>query len=186
MGNFVFVPFKKIPRLSRDMVVTEKIDGTNASVHITEDGQFITCSRNRIITPEDDNFGFSRWAHEHKEELMKLGVGSHFGEWWGQGIQRGYGLTEKRFSLFHKKDGVEYPSCVSFVPVLYSGVFNLDKVEEIVQELTLKGSIMVPGFLDPEGVVVFHVAASQYFKKTCKDDGISKSEADLRNKQNLT
>ena len=69
---FVFTPFKKIPRLSRDMVVTEKLDGTNASVHIMEDGEFITCSRNRIITPGDDNYGFSKWAHGHKEELMKL------------------------------------------------------------------------------------------------------------------
>jgi hypothetical protein len=38
-------PFEKFPsikRLSRDMIVTEKIDGTNASICITEDGRFLT------------------------------------------------------------------------------------------------------------------------------------------------
>ncbi len=180
--TFNFIPFKKIPRLSRDMVITEKLDGTNASIHITEDGEFITCSRNRVITPGDDNYGFSKWAHENKEELMKLGVGSHFGEWWGQGVQRGYGLTEKRFSLFRKVNGVEYPSCVSFVPVLYRGKFDTRVIENEVIALSVAGSMAVPGFMEPEGVVVYHEASGQLFKKTCKDDGISKSEADFLHK----
>ena len=76
-----FEKFTKIARFSREVIVTEKIDGTNAQIVITEDGEFFTGSRNRFITPEDDNFGFSKWAHEHKEELMKLGVGKHYGEW---------------------------------------------------------------------------------------------------------
>ena len=79
-----FKPFTKIARLQREIIVTEKIDGTNAQICITEDGQFLTGSRTRWITPDDDNFGFSKWAHEHKEELMGLGMGQHFGEWWGK------------------------------------------------------------------------------------------------------
>ena len=180
--TFVFNPFQKIPRLTRDMYVTEKLDGTNASVHITPEGEFVTCSRNRIITPVDDNYGFSRWANEHKEELMKLGVGSHFGEWWGNGIQRGYGLKEKRFSLFNPKCDISLIPCVSVVPKLYKGTFSLGKVDALVEQLKASGSVAVPGFMDPEGVVVWHEAAGTYFKKTCKDDGISKSEADARYK----
>ena len=88
MTNTIFTEFQKIPRLSRDMVITEKIDGTNSCICITEDGEFLTGSRHKWITPENDNYGFSRWAHEHKDELMKLGVGVHYGEWWGSGIQR--------------------------------------------------------------------------------------------------
>ena len=76
-----FDKFTKIARFSREVIVTEKIDGTNAQIVITEDGEFFTGSRKRFITPEDDNFGFSKWAHEHKEELMQLGVGKHYGEW---------------------------------------------------------------------------------------------------------
>lgn len=97
-----FKEFPKIPRLSRDMVITEKLDGTNACIYIGEDGEFLTGSRTRWITPgkQTDNYGFSQWAHSHKDELLKLGPGLHFGEWWGSGIQRKYGLSEKRFSLF--------------------------------------------------------------------------------------
>ena len=116
-----FKPFPKMARLSREMIVTEKIDGTNASICITEDGGFFTGSRTRWITPKDDNYGFSKWAHEHKDELMTLGPGTHFGEWWGQGIQRNYRLTEKRFSLFNVSrwaDDAARPGCCHVVPVL--------------------------------------------------------------------
>lgn len=47
-----FAAFPSIARLCRDMIVTEKIDGTNAQVHITEDGQVLAGSRSRWITPE--------------------------------------------------------------------------------------------------------------------------------------
>lgn len=50
-----FVKFPSIARYSRDCVITEKIDGTNAQICITEDGQFLTGSRTRWITPENDN-----------------------------------------------------------------------------------------------------------------------------------
>src|SRR5438105_3732245 len=101
MSEPAFEEFPKIARLSRDCIVTEKIDGTNAQIFITEDGTIHFGSRSRWITPENDNYGFARWATEHKEDLLKLGPGRHFGEWWGCGIQRGYGLKEKRFSLFN-------------------------------------------------------------------------------------
>lgn len=96
-----FVGFPKIARLNRDCIITEKIDGTNAQICITEDGGFLVGSRKKWITPENDNYGFARWAYENKEELLKLGVGSHFGEWWGQGIQRRYNMDKKVFSLFN-------------------------------------------------------------------------------------
>src|SRR5687767_1693749 len=85
----LFTPFPSISRLSRDIVVTEKLDGTNAQIHITQDGRVLAGSRNRWITPEADNFGFARWVAAHEDELRALGPGSHYGEWWGQGIQRG-------------------------------------------------------------------------------------------------
>src|SRR6266404_7201095 len=96
-----FVAFPKIPRISREMIITEKLDGTNAQVWIGDYGEFQTGSRNRWITPgkATDNAGFAGWCEENKEELLKLGPGHHFGEWWGRGIQRTYGLNEKRFSL---------------------------------------------------------------------------------------
>src|SRR5690606_40023600 len=61
----------------------------------------ISQSRKRLITPTADNFGFARWAFERAEILApSLGEGLHYGEWWGKGIQRGYGMDTRVFSLF--------------------------------------------------------------------------------------
>lgn len=170
-----FVEFPKIARLSRQIIVTEKIDGTNASIYIGEDGEFLTGSRSRWITPENDNFGFSKWAHEHKDELLELGPGTHFGEWWGAGIQRRYGLAEKRFSLFNTFRWNETrPACCYVVPTLYIGVFDTAEIQKTLDSLSARGSMASPGFDKPEGVVVFHTAGNVGFKKTILKDEVPK------------
>ena len=114
--NMEFEEFKKIARWSRDIVISEKIDGINSCIFIGEDGEFFTASRTRWITPADDNYGFSKWAHENKDDLMSLGIGKHFGEWWGAGIQRCYDQDRKRFSLFNTlKWNVIRPECCDVV-----------------------------------------------------------------------
>jgi hypothetical protein len=169
-----FVQFQKIARLSREVVVTEKIDGTNGLIYIGDDGEFQVGSRSRWITPENDNYGFARWSYEHKDELMSLGAGYHYGEWWGAGIQRGYDLKEKRFSLFNSFRWSDElgarPPCCHVVPVLYTGGFDTAKIDEILRDLQMNGSKAAPGFMQPEGVVVYHVAGRVYFKKTIEND----------------
>lgn len=175
-----FEQFAKMARYSREVIVTEKIDGTNAQIFIGEDGEFLTGSRTRWITPEDDNFGFSRWANQNKEELMKLGPGRHFGEWWGSGIQRGYGLKngEKRFSLFNvsrwSDETGNRPSCCFVVPELWRGVFDDLVPGNIVNDLETFGSRAAPGFMRPEGIVIFHTAGLVGFKKTIEKDASGK------------
>lgn len=174
-----FEKFPSIPRLYRDMVITEKIDGTNACAVFDESARLWCQSRNRIITPDDDNYGFARWAYDNASALFDtLGPGRHYGEWWGQGIQRGYGLTEKRFSLFnvHRWTGIfnneeaaGWPKGLSVVPTLYLGTFELEEVEFTKNMLRNNGSYAAPGFMNPEGVVVYHTAAKQLFKSTFDD-----------------
>jgi len=190
-----FVAFPKIPRLNRDIIITEKIDGTNASVfivnvdnpttfdsnwnmsknYITNRGPYFIYagSRKRWITPESDNFGFAKWVKDNAEDLFELGEGHHFGEWWGQGIQRGYGLKEKRFSLFNiarwGKDAIR-PKCCHVVPALYTGPFDQMIITRQVELLARVGSFAAPGFKDPEGVIIYHVAGNHMYKVTCKDD----------------
>ena len=196
-----FIEFPKIPRLSRDIIVTEKIDGTNGCIFIgsPEAPEFLVGSRSRWITPETDNHGFAKWAYEHKAELMGLGPGRHFGEWWGGGIQRGYGLTkgEKRFSLFNVTRwclfGAEpqqiptgdprqvkmqeiLPECVGLVPILYRGPFDTQMIGMVLAGLEQTGSKAAPGFMQPEGVVIFHIAGNLMFKKTIKGDDVPKSK----------
>jgi len=176
-----FIEFQKIARLSRNCVITEKIDGTNACVFIGEDGEFLIGSRTRWITPEDDNYGFAKWAQEHKEMLLGLGLGRHYGEWWGSGCQRGYGLIngEKRFSLFNTNrwnDLTPPPLCCRVVPVLFSGIFSSTAVDDALVKLKAEGSQAQPGFMRPEGVVIYQCAGRCYFKKTIEKDTEGKGE----------
>lgn len=174
-----FVPFPKIARLSREIIVSEKIDGTNSQIFIDDDG-IRAGSRNRWLTIADDNFGFARWASEHADELMQLGPGRHFGEWWGAGIQRRYGLDEKRFSLFNVHrwgDPDARPACCHAVPLLYQGEFDQEQITNCLDTLRVFGSAAAPGFMKPEGVIVFHVAAQIGFKKTLEKDSEPKGQA---------
>ncbi len=167
-----FVPFPKIARLNREIIITEKIDGTNASVHVAEDGTVLAGSRTRWITPEDDNFGFAKWVAEHEQELREgLGYGTHYGEWWGAGIQRKYGRTTKSFSLFNVSRWADVrPACCGVVPTLYQGPYSQGAIDAALQTLRVNGSVAAPGFLKPEGVVVYHTASGQLFKVTLEKD----------------
>lgn len=217
----IFKDFNKIARLNRGMVVTEKIDGTNAQVYIcghetfvnnfsnetsdaqkeqflreycigmTEAGLYMFAgSRTRWIHPKDDNYGFAGWVQRNSEELFKLGEGQHFGEWYGNGIQRRYNLTEKRFALFNTgrwydsiKENFESPDdkkspcplCCEVVPVIYEGPFDNSKINEIIEDLRVNGSKAVPGFMKPEGIVVYHIASRTLYKVTLEKDNSPKS-----------
>lgn len=172
-----FVAFPKMARHSRPVIVTEKIDGTNAQVHITDAGEIYAGSRTRWITPTDDNYGFAKWVEAHSTELMGLGPGSHFGEWWGAGIQRRYGMSEKRFSLFNVVRWTETPPppCCLLVPVLWEGPFERLDFAMVLAELARNGSRAAPGFMQPEGAVIWHTAARVGFKKTLEKDDEPKS-----------
>lgn len=193
-----FEEFPKMARLSRDIVVTEKIDGTNATVYVDDDGRVFAGSRSRWITVSDDNFGFAAWVQRNADELRGLGPGLHRGEWWGAGINRRYGLTEKRFSLFnvqrwalHGTEPKTYstadprvvrtqdvlPPCCRLVPVLYQGPFDTAAVERCLDVLRLSGSMAALGFMKPEGVVVFHTAGNVGFKRTLEKDDTPKTLA---------
>lgn len=167
-----FVSFDSIPRLSRECIITEKLDGTNACIFIDEENNLIAGSRSQWLLDGKDNFGFATWTAKHKDQLIvELGIGRHFGEWWGAGIQRTYGLKEKRFSLFNTKRWAGASlDLVSVVPVLYDGPFNTDSINEVLHLLEKSGSIAAPGFMHPEGIVIYHKAGHCVFKKTIEHD----------------
>lgn len=193
-----FKPFRKIARWKREILVSEKIDGTNSTVYIDDSGQTYTASRNRWITPGADNYGFAAWVEGNKQELLKLGAGWHVGEWWGAGIQRGYGLKEKRFSLFNTRRFCAYgqtpaifinadpkippftqivlPECVGLVPVLYSGPLSEYQIEVALNNLVKRGSVAAPGYMKPEGIVVYLTAADVYLKQLIENDSAPKGK----------
>lgn len=182
-----FKEWPKIARLYRPMVVTEKIDGTNAAIGILEDGTIYTQSRTQFITPDNDNHGYARWVQDNTESLISdLGEGLHYGEWWGSGINRGYGLPkgEKRFSLFNTKRWTVNDEPIAFttpgltvVPIIGHGIFGTDHVNECLLLLKLTGSLAAEGYMRPEGVVAYHTAANAMFKSTIEGDKEWKGKA---------
>lgn len=181
-----FERFPKIPRLNRAVVITEKVDGTNAGIYIPEGAdsveQVYASKRTSWITPDNDNYGFAAWVQEHADDLLTLGPGMHWGEWYGAGIQRRYGLTEKRFALFNThrwQDGRQQrPFCCGVVPILSINSTGIINIPEVLNLLRTEGSVIVPGFMDPEGIVIYHSAGRQYFKATVENDEKPKKFAD--------
>lgn len=173
--------FPKIPRLfSGDVVITEKIDGSNAQIYVTDTGIIMPGSRTRWLTPENDNYGFCRWALQNKEELLKLGPGHHYGEWWGCGINRGYDLHERRFWLFNVSkwsDPSVRPACCGVVPVLETHEkLDTKRIQAAAESLRAWGSKAVPGYMKPEGIVVYHSRANQLFKVLLENDELPKGK----------
>lgn len=189
----------KIPRLYRDVLITEKVDGTNAQLLIvtgkdindalvtefppdgelipvsTHDVWILAGSRKRWLSPEADNFGFWRWVADRADQFYEtLGPGRFYGEFWGHGIQRGYNMPkgERRLALFNTDfEQQPLPEGVDTVPVLYEGEFAQSAVIAALENLRLHGSYLVPGYPNPEGIVVYHNQASQGFKVTLDGDG---------------
>lgn len=182
MSEDTYPAFGKIPRLRREVIVTEKIDGTNGLISVEADGSVRAGSRNRWLTLESDNFGFCAWVTEHAKLLAStLGEGRHYGEWYGQGIQRRYGLEEKRFALFNSSrwNPEDFDGTVpglGVVPVLTAGPLD-QAVENGLAILRENGSIAVPGFDKPEGIVVWHTASRSYFKVLLEGDALPKGAA---------
>lgn len=206
--------FGKIPRLNRPVVISEKIDGTNGLICIAVEDEDIpldaVCldyvavggvgysvfagSRNRWLSTEKgaDNHGFAAWVEANAQALAEtLGEGHHYGEWWGQGIQRNYGLTEKRFSLFntHRWQSLDVkdvypnrPEQLDVVPILYQGPMHtphasalrshemVNRVDNALEGLRQHGSKAAPGFMNPEGIVIYHTAGGHYYKATIVGD----------------
>lgn len=180
LSTVTFEAFPKIARLKREVIVSEKIDGTNAAIIVADDLEVHCQSRTKIITPQSDNAGFANWVKKNEKELAaQLGPGIHFGEWWGAGIGRGYGLKEKRFSLFNTHQWhtesedcrcVEAPLCY-VVPVLaVIPKFSTEVVDEVMAKLKETGSVAARGYDNPEGVVVLHTGNLSLFKVTFEYD----------------
>lgn len=209
--------FGKIPRLNREVVWTEKIDGTNGLISIEEkpfgessevedsadwfEASGITCvippstpvndqdlmpeyeywvragSRNRWLTGQQDNYGFAQWVRENALVLADiLGPGLHYGEWWGQGIQRRYDRDRKIFSLFNvrrwewvRNDGEAQAIGLDVVPLL--GVtIGFDDTMPLNKLAVNGGSFAAPGFKMPEGVVGYHEAGRHTYKVLLVND----------------
>lgn len=124
--EYEFKKWAKMARFFRPILITEKIDGTNAQVLVEDrelaeadseervregapelpwiyqdDYALLAGSRKRYLSEGNDNYGFYNWVSDNAGALCYLGPGRHYGEWWGKSIQRGYDKSERTLSLFN-------------------------------------------------------------------------------------
>lgn len=150
-----FKSYGKTPRVEGPWCCTEKIDGTNAAIVIGEAGSVRAGSKNRWLTPgkTTDNFGFAAWVEENQEYLATLlGPGHHYGEWFGRGIQRGYGLTTREFALFdydrYKK--LVRPFEQGGQDILWTVPVVAETVEDVRFACTPLSITNIPSYINPE------------------------------------
>lgn len=220
MGDYP--AFKKIPRLYREVTITEKIDGSNGLIYIedksnwfdptidepyyneelgisyfygSDDQHTLTVragSKNRWLSPTkgNDNFGFAAWVRDNAETLLKLGPGHHYGEWFGAGIQRRYGLDEKYFALFNTARYQEFIAdgnwlgTLTTVPTIFVATHSDKLVQAALDRLELGGSIIsgslgVQAFQKAEGVIVRHSQSGALYKVLLENDDVPKSHVKL-------
>ena len=94
-----------VPLPTLTFVGSVKLHGTNASIVFPATDPFYVQSRSQIITPENDNAGFAKYVQEHQrrfellaKDLENSAPGADgfvvYGEWCGQGIQKGVAISQ--------------------------------------------------------------------------------------------
>lgn len=90
---------------------TVKLHGTNAGINWDWNTNEITVqSRERVITVDDDNYGFAQWVRSQETKFLswfnsRFDAGTNvtvYGEWCGGSIQKGVALSQlpKMFVIF--------------------------------------------------------------------------------------
>lgn len=139
---------REAPKKEIEFTGTVKLHGTNASVvmksnYASAPVSFYAQSRNNIISPEIDHYGFAQFVHENEDVLMNAadlviedsGELILFGEWCGKGIVKGAGISqvEKMFVVFAVKIDNEWVNYEEWCETLKSffavakkvGIFNI-------------------------------------------------------------
>lgn len=228
-----FKSWGSTPRFHKGLHITEKIDGTNAGVSvqgvswgviqtppadailvnstkldvngIPECSYLVRAqSRKRIITPDNDNFGFAKWVWENAEGLANLlGFGYHYGEWYGEGIQKNpLAVQGRRWALFNtwhwgRKENLDrlvdadIPG-LTLVPVLHDeqrdGPATYMTIPTVLENLDYHGS-QATGYMSlpnsqkmdfhvegPEGIIVWQRETAQRYKILLREDDKHKWE----------
>lgn len=183
-----FRPWGSTDRFHKGLYVTEKIDGTNGCIAIGY-RKVVAQSRKRSISPDNDNYGFAAWVHENAGVLEDtLGIGYHYGEWYGEGIQKNpLGIGGRHFGLFNawhwgrpeNLDSLSMVPGLTVVPTLFDGTKNdadIYTLPRIVEDLAYYGSSVQGSnpLAKPEGIIVWHRGTNTRYKILLDNDHLHK------------
>lgn len=233
-----FKSWGSTPRFHKGLHITEKINGTNAGVsvqgfsyghhvrnEIPSDAILVVDdennveylvraqSRKRIITPDNDNFGFAGWVWENAEGLANLlGFGYHYGEWYGEGIQKNpLAVKGRKWALFNtwhwgRKENLERLKAadipgLTIVPVLHDeqrdGPADYMTIPQILGDLhngsyadgyeTLPNAHKMDFHVEgPEGIIVWQRETQQRYKILLREDDKHKWEVAQEKRRQAT
>lgn len=130
--NMVELPIK-------EYVGTVKIHGSNLGLMLTSSGELIPQSRNRVISVNDDVYGFASWAQSRQDVILELFNTinnpasesiTFYGEWCGKGIQRSVAVAEldRHWVLFAVRIGEDYAELPHDLYNNENGIYNIHQV----------------------------------------------------------
>jgi hypothetical protein len=161
-----------------------KIDGTNASIWLGEDNNVQTGSRNRHLTIEDDNAGFTKWAVTQPnilEYLKEHPTHRLYGEWLVPHTLRTYKDSAwKNFYVFDviavEEDTLRYLTYEEYKPLLEK--YNINYIptisiitngtyEQFIKQLDKNNYLIEDGKGIGEGIVIKNYEyTNKYGRKT--------------------
>ncbi|WP_407708507.1 RNA ligase family protein [Bacillus altitudinis] len=162
------------------IIITEKIDCSNASFTLDEKGELQAFSRNVQLDEQNNLNGFYQWVHENINPNDLASEYIYFGEWLGTPHKVHYPQYEKQFFLFDVWDK-EFNRYVPFwevgweathlqlnlVPVFYDGAFiSYEHIESFVGKTALGGKI--GDVKSGEGIVVKNYKNQGFAKMVCE------------------
>ena len=147
--------------------VFPKLDGTNTSVYLNDDGQIEVASRNRVLSIHDDNYGVCNYIfqnHERYEKYFTLHPNHRlFGEWLVPHTIRTY-IPEawRKLYIFDVLDGDKYLSPAQYFMELIKYELNYiptiivlfdPKLDDVQKYLDQNTFLMQEGQIG-EGIVI--------------------------------
>jgi hypothetical protein len=148
-GEPVFNPLAALPTIR--FTGTVKLHGTNAGIEYdTTSGKLRFYSRERIISPGDDNAGFAQYMSVYAQELtdgfnqeLQITENPHdvariiiYGEWCGGNIQKGVAISglPKMFVVFAQRivylDGTEKWTDTGCMELMFIGIPNFYEIHQ--------------------------------------------------------
>lgn len=186
MSNFR--KFEHVERLDRadtegilegKCYISFKLDGTNSSVWINENGNICAGSRNRELSLDKDNAGFCRWVNSNDEEAIAIRIFLQenpsyiiYGEFLGNkggkfvGSIKNYNpdaLGKLWIFDIYNKDTRRYSNPIAFIEMLSD--YNLSQycipqievmnpTEEYIRDIAKNNHFLLPEDKVGEGVVI--------------------------------
>lgn len=139
-----FERYQHIEQLGRDAVdgilngtvyIFDKLDGSNVSVYLNDDGKIEVASRNKILTPDDDLHGVCKYVLSQTkfEKLLKTYPTLRlFGEWLTPHIVRNYKDDAwKKLYIFDVIEGEQYFTYEEYTLLLLK--FDIDFIPKIAK-----------------------------------------------------